>query len=186
MDKEQKFNFQKATTYQAILGAQIAILREKAGLTQLEIAKKIGVNPATWSRIEKGETALSAFQLRSLSKLFDVSMDKLFADFEDLAETLQRQGIDVLSNEKYKNISSGTAATAAVASGGTAAVASGGTAATAALAVATATVASGMLLPIVGSVLMSVVKAFLAKPLPETVAPEKDVISSSSKTSIIT
>lgn len=57
----------QVTTPDAILGAIIAKLRVEKKLTQSDIAKKIGIKPSVWSRIERGESPLSIKQLRIVS-----------------------------------------------------------------------------------------------------------------------
>ena len=50
-------------------------LREERGWTQLELAYKAGVTPATVSNWERGVFEPKASQLRALARLFGVSMD---------------------------------------------------------------------------------------------------------------
>jgi putative transcriptional regulator len=50
-------------------------LREAAGLTQLEVAYRVGVTPATVSNWERGVFEPKVSQLRKLAQLFGVSMD---------------------------------------------------------------------------------------------------------------
>jgi transcriptional regulator with XRE-family HTH domain len=52
-------------------------LREGQGLTQLEVAYKLGVTPATVSNWERGVHALKVAQLRALARLFGVRMDDI-------------------------------------------------------------------------------------------------------------
>lgn len=59
-------------------------LRESAGLTQFEVAVKIGVTPATVYNWERGRYEPKATQLRALARVFAVSMDDI--DFESVLE----------------------------------------------------------------------------------------------------
>jgi transcriptional regulator with XRE-family HTH domain len=52
-------------------------LREVAGLTQLEVAYKLGVTPATVSNWERGVYEPKVTQLRAMARLFDVRMDDI-------------------------------------------------------------------------------------------------------------
>lgn len=70
------------TTYPAILGAVIARLRSEKCLTQADLAEAVGLQPSTWSRIEKGESALTVEQLR----LAALRMDETPAYIMELAE----------------------------------------------------------------------------------------------------
>lgn len=113
--KEDKFiKPETVTTDHAVLGSVITKIRESIGFKQSELADKIGVNQSTWSRIEKGETSLSAFQLYAVSKHLDISIDELFLRYNDIREKISStSGIKVVTNEEYKkmvpNITGGVA-----------------------------------------------------------------------------
>ena len=55
-------------------------LREEHQWTQLELANKLGVTPATVYNWERGKYEPKAGQLRALARAFGVSMDEI--DFE--------------------------------------------------------------------------------------------------------
>lgn len=55
-------------------------LREAAGLTQLDLANRIGVTPVTVYNWERGRYEPKALQLRAVARVFGVSMDAI--DFE--------------------------------------------------------------------------------------------------------
>ena len=52
-------------------------LREARGWTQLQLAYKLGVTPATVSNWERGVFEPKAGQLRALARAFGVSMDEV-------------------------------------------------------------------------------------------------------------
>ncbi len=52
-------------------------LREGRGWTQLELANKLGVTPATVYNWERGKYEPSASKLRQIAQAFDVSMDDI-------------------------------------------------------------------------------------------------------------
>jgi transcriptional regulator with XRE-family HTH domain len=52
-------------------------LREVAGMTQLELAVKLGVTPGTVGNWERGVFEPKALQLRALARAFNVSMDEI-------------------------------------------------------------------------------------------------------------
>lgn len=56
----------------------IKILREKAGLTQLELAGALNVKQASVSRWENGDSMPSADKLPELAKIFGCSIDDLY------------------------------------------------------------------------------------------------------------
>ncbi len=52
-------------------------LRESRSWTQLELANKLGVTPATVYNWERGRYEPSASKLRAIARTFDVSMDDI-------------------------------------------------------------------------------------------------------------
>ena len=59
------------------IGKKIMNLRKKSGLSQEELAEKIGVARQTISKWELGETSPDLKQAKELSKIFNVSLDEL-------------------------------------------------------------------------------------------------------------
>ena len=59
------------------IGNKISELRKKNGLSQEELAEKIGVARQTISKWELGETSPDIKQSKELSKIFNVSLDEL-------------------------------------------------------------------------------------------------------------
>ena len=59
------------------IGNKIADLRKKNGLSQEELAEKVGVTRQTISKWELEETSPDLKQARELSKIFNVSLDEL-------------------------------------------------------------------------------------------------------------
>ena len=59
------------------IGKRIMELRKKKGLSQEELAEKIGVARQTISKWELGETSPDLKQSKELSKIFNVSLDEL-------------------------------------------------------------------------------------------------------------
>lgn len=94
------------TTDLAVFGAVIAKLREmhEPPILQLELAKLIGLSPSAWSRVEKGETALSAAQLRVLSRIFSISTDEIFELVEEAEAGLQEKGVELKSFDFLKGV----------------------------------------------------------------------------------
>ena len=61
-------------------------LREAAGLTQLELAYRLGVTPATVSLWERRRVEPKASQVRALALLLGVSMDDIVFEVEEPLE----------------------------------------------------------------------------------------------------
>ena len=59
------------------IGKKIMELRKKNGLSQEELAEKVGVARQTISKWELGETSPDLKQAKELSKIFNVSLDEL-------------------------------------------------------------------------------------------------------------
>ena len=59
------------------IGYKISNLRKKSGLSQEELADKVGVARQTISKWELGETSPDLKQAKELSKIFNVSLDEL-------------------------------------------------------------------------------------------------------------
>ena len=59
------------------IGKKIMELRKKSGLSQEELAEKIGVARQTISKWELGETSPDLKESKELSKVFNVSLDEL-------------------------------------------------------------------------------------------------------------
>ncbi|MBO8161914.1 MAG: helix-turn-helix transcriptional regulator [Thermosipho sp. (in: Bacteria)] len=55
-------------------------LRNKAKLTQEEVARKIGISRAAYSNIENGKRNPSFETMRKIATLFDTSVDEIFFD----------------------------------------------------------------------------------------------------------
>ena len=58
-------------------------LREERGLTQLELAYRLGVTPVTIYNWERGRTEPRVSQFRQLARLFGVGMDDIALEGED-------------------------------------------------------------------------------------------------------
>lgn len=85
------------TTYQSVLGAVINSLRSsnEKTITQAEVAESLGVTVSTWSRIERGESALTLEQLLTVALFLNVPLSRLFQTVEDQIEALRKQGVSV-------------------------------------------------------------------------------------------
>ena len=67
------------------IGNKIMELRKKKGMSQEELAEKVGVARQTISKWELGETAPDLKQSKELSKIFNVSLDELVSnDIKDV------------------------------------------------------------------------------------------------------
>ena len=75
-------------------------LRRREGLTQEQFAEKIGVSRQALSKWESGDALPDAVNLMSISRIFNVSIDRLLNDSLDLDEPAPEPGW-----KKYQEIS---------------------------------------------------------------------------------
>ena len=61
-------------------GARLHALREAAGLSQAQVAEKLGIAQPTYALWERRTTAISAAQLQKLAEILGVGVDALFVD----------------------------------------------------------------------------------------------------------
>ena len=59
---------------------QLKNLRAVVGLSQAEVAKRLGIALQSYNSKENGHRLIKAEELEQLARLFDVSMDELFKD----------------------------------------------------------------------------------------------------------
>jgi len=78
------------TTYPAILGRILREKRESLGLEQVEIAERIQISQPTWSRIERGEAAISLDQLVKAAKSFQMEPGELLSQADAAARGLRK------------------------------------------------------------------------------------------------
>ena len=64
------------------LASNIRMHRKKAGLTQIELADKLGVSIATLRRWEAGETAPTGTRIMEIASLLGISPDGLITERE--------------------------------------------------------------------------------------------------------
>ncbi len=59
------------------LARNIKTIREEKGLKQIEVATHIGVDKSAYSKIEKGQRALTVEELQKMAQLFNLTTDQL-------------------------------------------------------------------------------------------------------------
>ncbi len=68
------------------IGLKIKQIREGWGLTQIELAEKIGVSFQQIQKYEKGATRISVMRLQQLSEAFGINIVKFFEEKEKTLE----------------------------------------------------------------------------------------------------
>jgi transcriptional regulator with XRE-family HTH domain len=94
VDETKKFSGN--TTYPALVGNVLAQLRKEKGIGQAEFGALVGIGQSTWSRIEKGESALTIEQLAKAARQLELAPHELLAVVDGARENLQDQGIGTL------------------------------------------------------------------------------------------
>ncbi|EPR0413013.1 helix-turn-helix domain-containing protein [Enterobacter asburiae] len=80
------------TSFLTILAFHIRDLREARGLTQAEIAEKLGMTSAGWGKIENGKSSLSVENLMKFCKIAGVGVNETISLAERSARELLRKG----------------------------------------------------------------------------------------------
>lgn len=68
---------------------KVTKLREQSGLTQEEVANKLGISRQRWILVEKGERDLSTEELGKLAELFGVEVADFFEEIPDVEKFRQ-------------------------------------------------------------------------------------------------
>lgn len=90
------------TTYPAVLGVFLVKKRKELGLTQGELAEKVGLTVSSWSRIESGEAALTIEQLALAANAFSMSPGQLLMAIDTITAELSKKGIGT-NIERYSS-----------------------------------------------------------------------------------
>lgn len=98
------------TTYQAIVGSVLVGIRKELGVEQSALAKAVGVNQSTWSRIERGESALSIEQLFLAANHLQIKPSIVIHNSEEALQSLRSQKVVVsVSKSVDKRVGQGVA-----------------------------------------------------------------------------
>ncbi|MGG4365684.1 helix-turn-helix transcriptional regulator [Bacillus subtilis] len=81
------------------IGSKLKALRERNGWTQRYTAEKMGVSPQMYNNYEKNKTKLSLEKTEKICDLYNISLDTLTSEYEDLDEF--SEAVAISSNE-YK------------------------------------------------------------------------------------
>lgn len=78
---------------------KLIVLRDKAGISQMTLAEQLGVSRQAISRWESGDAVPTMDKLKSLSKIYNVSLDWLCN--EDISE-IQEQKAELAKIPSHK------------------------------------------------------------------------------------
>lgn len=80
-----------------VYGDMLVAARRAAGLTQIEVARRVGVAQSTYSKWEAGESDMQAIHIRPLAKALGMAVEDVVpvaspaVDFEDPSERIGLQ-----------------------------------------------------------------------------------------------
>jgi transcriptional regulator with XRE-family HTH domain len=97
------------------IGKRIAEIRLNRGLSQEQLAALLGIQRSTLTQIELGNRNLKALELRKISDILEISIEKILADDFELPEIVNQEAepeniedvrisVPTMNIEKFKNI----------------------------------------------------------------------------------
>ena len=95
------------TTLRRIIGQNIARHRERAGMTQAQLADRIGISTPFLSRVERGEKMMKVETLNRVAIALKVSCDALLSEnsqsahIENINKLLMDQPVEYLSGIEH-------------------------------------------------------------------------------------
>lgn len=91
---------------QKVFGEKLRNHRKRLGMTQEEVAEKVGVSPQAISKWESGDCLPDCFNLKEISDVYNVSVDVLLetesnGDIDDVAKKIEQLATEFIwANEK--------------------------------------------------------------------------------------
>ena len=88
------------------LAARVAAARERSGVSQLEVAERLGLSRSAVSKMENGEQRIESLVLAAMARLYGVPVASLLADGDGAvpgglpAEALLRSAGDVAPGDR--------------------------------------------------------------------------------------
>ena len=80
-------------------GFKIRMLREKKGISQKEVALKLGVNQSAYSKMEACEERISVENCEKIAKAIGVTISDIL-DFEGKYSFIEKKNTDIISDLK--------------------------------------------------------------------------------------
>tara|TARA_R100000789_G_scaffold100247_1_gene109436 strand:+ start:5576 stop:5953 length:378 start_codon:yes stop_codon:yes gene_type:complete len=85
------------TTFSAVLGVVLANLRKVKGIEQGEMAMKMGVSQASYSRLESGKSSFSVDQLYLAAQALEIDGAELTQRLNNAVKQLNVNGVPVIA-----------------------------------------------------------------------------------------
>lgn len=113
----------KNTSFISILGLTLRDIREKKDdCKQKTIAEALSMTTAGWSKIEKGQSAISVANLSKVAKVFEMSTSSILKQVEESIKELEKDGW-IVSDDKLEEDDLNTGWSFASAAGSTTSIA---------------------------------------------------------------
>ena len=86
---------------QKVFGEKLRNHRKKLGMTQEEVAEKVGVSPQAISKWEAGDCLPDCFNLKAITNVYKISADVLLetesdGDIDAIASKIEQRGTEVI------------------------------------------------------------------------------------------
>lgn len=86
-----------SASYAEVIGATLVVTREERGVLQWAVAEAVGVSGSTWSRIERGKSALAVDQLARAAAALGVTPGAVASRADAAARALRGRGVAVVN-----------------------------------------------------------------------------------------
>lgn len=86
---------EELTTYSAVFGAVIANNRKSLGVDQAEMAEKMGLSQASYSRLESGKSSFSVDQMFQSAAALNLGIKPLLEQLLNTVDNLQQHQVTV-------------------------------------------------------------------------------------------
>jgi transcriptional regulator with XRE-family HTH domain len=86
-------------TYATLVGRIVEHHRRQRGIHQESMAQAIGISQSAYSRLEKGQSAMSVTQLRLIGERLGTTPEQLLQHTAQYASKLRAQGVDVIDEK---------------------------------------------------------------------------------------
>jgi transcriptional regulator with XRE-family HTH domain len=85
--------------YAALIGRVVEHHRAQLGAHQESIARALGISQSAYSRLEKGQSAMSVTQLRIIAEQLGTTPADLLQHTDEYANQLRAQGVEITDDK---------------------------------------------------------------------------------------
>ncbi|MCP5194052.1 MAG: helix-turn-helix transcriptional regulator [Pseudomonadales bacterium] len=84
------------TTFSAVLGVVLCNIRLHQAIEQAEIAERMGLSQASYSRLENGKAAFSVDQMYQAADALGITGEEISRNLNSVVRSLIKEGIEVV------------------------------------------------------------------------------------------